>query len=688
MAVKLAPRIALLLAASFAAVECACAHDNPPETELDAVVVTGKYNNDVGIWDSASQGGVTGQGISLRPLLRTGEVLEAVPGMIVTQHSGDGKANQYFMRGYNLDHGTDFASWVAGMPVNSPTHAHGQGYMDLNFVIPELIQRVQYNKGPYFAEDGDFSSVGSARIAYANTLPASIASLSAGSFGWRRALVAGSPDAGPGHLLYAVELEHNDGPWENRSNLRKGSGVLRYSMGTAANAFSITGMAYSGKWNSTDQIPLRAANAGVLGRFGSVDPTDGGQSSRYSMSADWRQTEGNVVRNASVYAIRSSLDLYSNFTYFLNDPVNGDQFRQSERRTTTGGTFSQAWLHKAGGLDSTTTLGLQVRQDRMSPVGLYTTAARQQLGVVREDRVLVRSVAPYVANTLEWTSWFRTIAGIRADSYSFEVASNNPVNSGRAKASLLSPKFTLAFGPWHRTEYFVNWGRGFHSNDARGTTITVDPASGAAATRVDPLVRTTGYEVGLRSQPFTGVTTSMSLWTLSQASELLFVGDAGTTEPSRASKRSGFEWLVQYLPRPWLSFDGTLALTRARFSEFDPAGPYIPGAPDKVASAGVTIDSKSGWFGSARWRYFGPRPLTEDNSARSKATSIVNARVGYAFDKKTRLSLDVYNLFNKKDNDVDYFYRSQLRGEAAPVADFHFHPVESRALRMTLSVSF
>src|SRR6185369_9785871 len=268
---------------------------------------------------------------------------------------------------------------------------------------------------------------------------------------------------------------------------RKASGVLRYSQGPASNAFSVTAMAYAAKWNSTDQIPLRAANAGLLSRFGTVDPSDGGQTSRYSLSEDWRQSEGSVSRNASVYAIRSKLALFSNFTYFMNDPVNGDQFRQSEQRSVAGGTFSQTWSAKVGDHHSLTTAGLQVRQDSLSPVGLYNTVSRRQLGVVREDIVRVRSIAPYVSNTFEWTEWFKTVAGLRADHQSFEVNSSNPANSGKAGASILSPKISLAFGPWAKTEYFLNWGRGFHSNDARGTTITVDPATGAAATRVNPL---------------------------------------------------------------------------------------------------------------------------------------------------------------------------------------------------------
>ena len=259
---------------------------------LPPVEVIGRYENEVGVWDSASQGAVTREGIQKRPLLRPGEVLEAVPGMAVTQHSGDGKANQYFLRGYNLDHGTDFATWVAGMPVNMPTHAHGQGYTDLNFLIPELISRVLYNKGPYFAQDGDFASVGSARIQYVDRLPANVATLTAGSFNYARALFAGSPELGPGNLVYGLEYQYSNGPWENPAHFRKYNGALRYAQGTPANGFNITGMAYKATWNSTDQIAQRAVDEGLVGFFGAIDPTDGGESSRYSLSGEWRQSEG------------------------------------------------------------------------------------------------------------------------------------------------------------------------------------------------------------------------------------------------------------------------------------------------------------------------------------------------------------------------------------------------------------
>ena len=656
-----------------------------PTVEITAA----RYEEGIGTSDAASQGVVTRQGIEKRPLLRAGEVVEAVPGMIVTQHSGDGKANQFFLRGYNLDHGTDFATWVAGMPVNMPTHAHGQGYTDLNFVIPELISRVTYNKGPYFAEDGDFASAGSARVAYADKLPFSVASLTAGTFDYQRVLFAGSPEFGSGALTYGLEYLHNDGPWDNANDFGKWNGVLRYAQGTAANGFAVTGMAYKADWNSTDQIPRRAVDEGLIGRFGAIDPTDGGKSSRYSLSGEWRASGRDTSSAISVYAIKSRLNLFSNFTFFLDDPVNGDQFEQAESRVIFGGQASQTWAGRLGERPMTNTLGLQLRRDRLEPVALYSTAARERLSTTREDRVAVESGAPYFSNMIEWSRWLRTVAGLRADFYRFDVASNIPENSGKASDSMVSPKLSFIFGPWAQTEYFLNWGRGFHSNDARGTTITVDPKTGDPADPVNPLVRTTGYEAGLRSQRIRNVTTSLALWELKQDSELLFVGDAGTTEPSRPSKRTGLEWLVQWLPKPWIALDLTAAFTRARFTDPDPVGDRIPGAPESVASAGIAVDSLNGWFGSVRWRYFGPRPLIEDNSVRSQSTSLVNARVGYAMGKQVRAYVDVYNLFDRKASDIDYFYASRLQGEpAGGVNDVHFHPVEPRALRATLALTY
>ena len=664
-------------AALAAALALFAAHAHS-QAVLPPVEVLGRPEDDAALADAASEGSVTREALERRPLLRPGELLEAVPGMIATQHSGDGKANQLFLRGYNLDHGTDFATWLAGMPLNMPSHAHGQGYTDLNFVIPELISRVAYRKGPYFAEDGDFASAGSARVEYADALPARIASLTAGSFNYRRALFAGSPGLADGSLLYALEYTGNDGPWQNPNAFSKYNGVLRYARGTAANGYGITAMAYGADWNSTDQIPRRAVDAGLLDRFGAVDPTDGGKASRYSLSADWRSSENGASRAASLYLIRSRLDLFSNFTYFLDDPLNGDQFEQSEQRLTLGGQASGTWPGRLGERPMVTSVGVQLRRDRVSPVALYSTRARERLATTREDQVTVSSAAPYVSNTIEWRPWLRSVGGLRADYYRFAVDSNISANSGGRSAALASPKLSLVFGPWAKTEYFLNWGRGFHSNDARGTP----------AERVSPLVRTTGYEAGLRTEAVPQVVASVALWQLGQDSELLFLGDAGTTVASRPSRRTGIEAIVQWLPASWVTLDLATAFTRARFTDSDP-GDRIPGAPQSVLSAGATVENLHGWFGALRWLYFGPRPLVADNRVRSNATSLVNARAGYAFSKRIRAYADAFNLFNRAASDVDYFYASRLPGEpAAGVNDVHFHPVEPRAVRATLVFSF
>jgi len=677
---------ARLGAALLAASASAHAHDPTP---MPGIEVIGRYDDQLGAWDAASQGAVTRQGIEKRPLQRPAEVLEAVPGMVVTQHSGDGKANQYFLRGYNLDHGTDFATWVAGMPVNMPTHAHGQGYTDLNFLIPELIQRVVYAKGPYFAEDGDFSSVGTARISYAEQLREDNASFALGSFGYRRAVATGSPKLGPGHLVYGVEYEHNDGSWDLPANYRKANGVLRYASGTADNGFNVTAMGYAAKWDATDQVPTRAVDAGRIGRYGYVDPSDGGDTQRFSLSGEWRAATDSTTTTIAAYAIRSRLNLFSNFTYFLDDPVHGDQFEQAERRTTVGGQASRTWTGAWGARAYWNTIGLQLRHDRLAPVGLYANEARERIATTREDRVTVESVAPYASNTLLWTPWLRTLAALRYDAYRFKVSSDLAANRGERSDAIASPKLSLVLGPWADTELFANAGRGFHSNDARGTTMRIDPKTGESAAPVDPLVRTRGYELGARSRLAKGLTASMSLWSLDQDSELLFVGDAGTTEPSRPSRRKGVELLVQYLPAPGIALDLAYARTRSRFDDSPASGDRIPGAPETVASAGIAFDHPSGLSAALRWRYFGPRPLVEDASVRSGSTSIVNGRLGYVVTKTVHVHLDVFNLFDRKDDDIAYFYASRLPGEpAGGVDDVHFHPVERRAARLSVSAAF
>ncbi len=660
------------------------------EQTLNAISVETSRTSQLGIADSANAGVVTQQQLEARTVYRPGEMLEAVPGLIVSQHSGEGKANQFYLRGFNLDHGTDLRTTVDGMLVNQRSHAHGQGWTDLNFMIPELASRLEYRKGPYYAAEGDFAAAGAASVVYANRLDAGIASIGIGQNGYRRTLLADSPALGNGNLLYALELFHNDGPFTRGDDYRKINGVLRYGQGNEANGFNVTAMAYRGRWNATDQIPKRAVDAGELGRFDSIDPSDGGVAHRYSLSGAWHRSDAAGSTNINAYVIHNKLDLYSNFTYFLDDPVNGDQFNQADRRTTLGLNASRTIPTPFFGRESETTLGLQLQNDNIFN-GLYNTAARERLSTTRQDHVVETSAGLYIENSTKWADKFRTVAGLREDFYRFDVNGDNRANAGRASDSIASPKLSLIFGPWAKTEYYFNVGSGFHSNDARGATITVDPKDPSTpAERVAPLVRSKAVEVGARTEIIPGLQSALSLYRLDFDSELLFVGDAGSTEASRPSRRYGIEFNNYFKPTRWLTIDADLAFARARFRDDDASGRRIPGAVEGVASIAMAVDHVGPWFGALQLRYFGPRPLTEDNSVRSKGTSTLNGRIGYRISPTMRVELEGYNLANRRDSAIDYYYASRLATEPAGSAtpDVHFHPIESRSFRVTLTANF
>ena len=645
--------------------------------------------NLVGIATSASQGAINAAQLEVRPIMRAGEVLETVPGMIVSQHSGEGKANQYYVRGFNLDHGTDFATIVAGVPVNMPTGAHSHGYSDLNFVIPELVSGVQFKKGPYFADEGDFSAAGAANINYVNRLERPLFEFGAGQDGWGRIVSAASPRVGKGVLLGALELNHNDGPWIRPDDYQKVNSVLRYSRGDNQNGFSITGMGYWADWDSTDQVPTRAFTSGLTPRFGLLDSTDGGTIGRESLATDFQRSSGPSSVRETGYLMHNRVNLFSNFTYFLTDPENGDQFEQAERRTTTGGRVTYRRLGHFFSRHTESAVGVQVRQDWLAPVGLYHTAARQRLSTTREDQVGQTMTGVFAQSEIEWTRTLRTTFGLRADAYRFNVRSKQPLNSGDGSDALISPKFSAAFGPWRGTEFYANAGMGFHSNDARGGVISVDPITGEPVDRVTPLVRAKGAEFGVRTVAMRGLQSTLSLWYLGIDSELVFVGDAGTTEAGRPSRRVGVEWTNYWRLRRWLTVDADLSLSRAEFTNDDAAGDRVPGALARVISGGVSIEPRQPLFGSVRVRHFGPRPLIEDASVTSKSTTLWNGEAGYRLSSQARIVLEVFNLFDAKVSDIDYFYTSRLPGEPlAGVDDVHTHPGLPRSVRVALRLSF
>jgi hypothetical protein len=643
----------------------------------------------IGVAGAASSGVVAGSELADRPLARPGDLAERVPGVIISQHSGEGKANQYYVRGFNIDHGTDLALSVAGLPVNLPTNGHGQGYADLNFVIPELVGAIQFQKGTYDAREGDFSAAGAISMSYLNVLERPILKAELGEFGYRRALFAASPRVGDGTLLAAVELGANDGPWVRPDDFRKVNGVVRYSRGTAQSGFSLTGMFYDAEWDSTDQVPVRAIEDGTISRFGYIDPSDGGRSHRHSLIATWQRSAPRALTRVEGYFSDYGMNLFSNFTYFLSDPENGDQFEQRDDRWLAGLHASRLWV--LGGPDHQTelTAGVQARHDDIAPVGLYLTRERARLATTREDSVRQSSGALYVQADTWWTDKVRTVLGLRGDLYQFDVDSSDPANSGSDSAGLVSPKLSLALGPFAKNEIYLNYGWGFHSNDARGTTITRDPATGDPVERVDPLVRARGAEVGLRSLAVAGFHATAAFWGLDIDSELLFVGDAGTTEPSRPSRRRGIELTADWSPRPWLKLDASYGYTRARFTDPDPAGDRIPGAIEGVFSAGAAVHELGRFSGSLRVRWFGPRPLIEDDSVRSASSTIANGDLVFHIRPGWAIQASAFNLLDAEVSDIDYFYASRLPGEPLEgVDDIHTHPTPPRTLRIGIVASF
>ncbi|MBV8406991.1 MAG: TonB-dependent receptor [Alphaproteobacteria bacterium] len=649
---------------------------------LPAVTVTAPRALENEPTNAASEQRISGETLNSFPVSRPGEILEAVPGLIVTQHSGEGKANQYFLRGFNLDHGTDIALWLDEMPINMRTHAHGQGYADLNFMIPELVESLIARKGPYWAQEGDFSSAAAIHLHYAEQLERNVVLATGGSYGYWRGLAAGTMAAGRGALTGAAEIERYDGPWTIPDALRKYNGVLRYNEGTPSNGLSLTAMAYTNSWHATDQIPQRAVFDGTISRFDGIDPTDGGDSQRYSLSGHWSRTEDGVADKVAAYFVYSTLNLYNNFTFFLNDPVNGDQFQQSDKRRVMGIDASRTLQHSLAGFGAETLFGLQTRYDIID-LGLFNTYLRTPIGTIRTDHVEETSAGLYFQERLRWNDWAQTTLGIRGDTYWASDASSLAGASSQTTAFLAQPKFGTVFGPFDKTEFYINAGIGFHSNDARGIS------SGAPL-----LVQSRGAEVGARTQAIKGLDTTLTFFVLEFDSELVFQGDTADTEPSRPSRRVGVEFTNRYQPTSWATINADFAYTVARFTgsginSDGVVGDIVPEAPSVVASAMVTLGEDTGWFGSMRWRYFGARPLIEDGSVWSGSTSLFDARVGYTFKSGLKLTLDALNVFNTQADQVSYYYASRLSGEPAEgVNDVHFHPTEPLAVRFTVTKAF
>jgi outer membrane receptor protein involved in Fe transport len=700
------------------------------EDEIEEVVVWGRQKALIGKALSASEGYVGYADLSTRPMLRVGELVEVIPGMIATQHSGSGKANQYFLRGFNLDHGTDFSAFVDGVPANQRSHGHGHGYLDLNFIIPETVEHVTYSKGPYAVDRGDFAIAGSSSIKTYDRFERPFANLTVGAYEYARIMGGASTAAFGGDLLFAGEAQGYDGPWILNEDLQKYSAVAKYTRDDGQRRFQIVLNGYRSQWMSTDQIPLRAVEEGYLvntdsglervflSRRGNIDPHLGGETTRASAAAIFQSTRLDL----SAYAIHYGFDLFSNFTYFLADPIRGDQFQQVDNRWTFGGEAAYLFERSLSGLKLEYRIGGEFRYDDIGEISLFSTQRRERIGARRDDSVRIQSVAGFAESVIHWTPSLRMTLGARLDHVKFAVIESLiSENEGSGDDILVSPKATLAWSASDGLELYANYGAGFHSNDVRGVVINIDPNTGLAAEKTPLLVKGRGAEIGLRAAPLAGLNVTAAGFWVDLDSELVFVGDAGGTERNDSTQRFGFEAEAFWRATDWLTLDISVTTVHARFSSAPKGQNRIPNAVEDTLAAGATFTAPSDFTATIRLRRLGSAPLSQDNAIRSDPTTTVNLRLAKKIGS-IELGIDVLNLFDSKDNDITYFYESRLPYEwqmvgsagarrpniakrlggdsvgvdesahllppplLAPssVEDIHFHPLEPRMVRLTI----
>jgi TonB-dependent Receptor Plug Domain len=723
-----------LIAAAAARADTAATGFPGDTGRLQEVTVTAPRLELLGTASTASEGVVDDQELQLTPQYRPGQVLETVPGLIVTLHSGEGKANQFLMRGYNLDHGTDLETYVDGMPINQPTHAHGQGYTDLNFVIPELADGLTYTKGPYYATVGDFGGVGSVRMSYRDTVPDQV-SVAAGTLDFQRVLAAASTAVGGGNLVAAVEGQHYDGPFVTPDDARKENMVVRYSQGDQRNGFSITGMYYHQLWTNTTDIPIRAVTEGLVpDRFGTLNPTDGGHAQRASLSINYYSTMGQGEFSASGFFIYNQLHLFNDFTHYLVDPVHGDQEDQFENRRVSGGAASYTLPLPLGTLQNQLEVGGLTRYDLLG-VGRWPSAGQMPFFTgadppshYNDDQVYLFSGAAYIQAISHWTPWFRSVLGLRDDyqhgtDVDYLAALHETAgytNGGTKSQSLLQPKASLIFSVDRRFELYVSSGEGFHSADLRG--VNQDRSVDLGLPKTPLLAAQCGEEVGVRAQPQGNLALTFALYNLWQQSETIIDPDVGSDSAGPPSRRYGYEINLTYQINRWLEFYGSYSGDRARFTHpFDDGtghlGTYITDAPVATGEFALYLHRLGPWSGGLNYRYLGNYPLSSGpcvNSAAvhdfpNVATSCANAPtalgqvngkgfgqlnldVHYAQASGWTTSLGIYNVLNTHAAAAEFWYVDRLQSEIAGYpdgrADIHEHPLEPLMARLAITKVF
>ena len=634
--------------------------------------------------DSASESRTRRRELELRPRLRPGDVLESVPGLVVVQPEGGGKANEYFLRGFDADHGTDIAFFTDGVPVNMPSHAHGQGYSDFSFLIPELVVSVDGAKGPYHAEFGDFATAGAVNLRLAEAFEESFAQYALGPSGIMRGLVVASPKlADDWRTVLAAEVYREDGPFVHPEGLGRYNVYLRttHDLGTRSK-LSLTWMSYGGRWNASGQVPARAVcgegeppnpppqayGAGCIGRFDTVDPDQRGSTRRHALSLAYSARSEDSDLTAALYAIRYDFKLVSNFTFFADDPVNGDEFEQDDGRTTLGADFRvRKHLHYAGAR-LTTTLGVQARVDLIDS-GLFHDRAAVPVDSVVRAGVKESELAMYAEEEIRLNRSVRFILGGRGDRIDVDVNDLLGRSSGAASQALLSPKLMAVVSPVPgRLDLFADYGRGFHSNDARGAVLGT-----RAVTLMAPA---TGYELGAAVQPLPGLRLTGDVFLHDLDSELVWDGDTATTFAAGRTRRYGVELGARYKLGGWLFADVDATFVRARFRDAPAGDDLVPLAPSRTLSAGVGGKKAFGDFtpmGELRVRSIDDRPATADGTLVAQGFTVVDATLGLRW-KDVEVAVDGHNLFDATWRQTSFATTSRLPWEPQPVTGINYTP--------------
>jgi outer membrane receptor protein involved in Fe transport len=630
--------------------------DSEPATEiLDEVVVFARAEELIGTAHAASEGAVGGADLAVRPMLRVAELLEVVPGLIAAQHSGSGKANQYFLRGFQLDHGTDFTSYVDDVPWNLRTHGHGQGYLDVNGLIPEVVERIDYRKGPYRADIGDFSLAGASFMSTITHLNRPFAAVEGGDYGWGRVAAGGSTMLGAGTLTGMGQWKTYDGPWQLPERLHHESLWGKYSQPTDWGTLNITLSGYYATWHPTEQAPEASfGTAACADRYCALDPTAFGKTQRWIASTQWV---------AETWRATAYFQFYD--WHMLSNPTYDFQIDQFDRRWTAGGRFEHQLL-KTPTLQATA--GTELRYDRIGKVGVdHTNAGIYQFNI-SDNTVKEGSAAAYIEATWTPIADLRIMGGARADLYDFDVTALTADSAaGHQRDHQVSPKAGVAYTLNSHLELYGNWGQGFHSNDARGVVNQSTPVPG--------LVGGTGYEAGARLEVGSFKITA-SLWWLNLSSELIFSGDANAVEPKGGARRNGYELVAFWRPLDWLGIDGVYTASHARYlvpqedPDYDPAsaptliGSHVEGSVKSAGELGFSA-IKGAWELSGRLRYLGSYPLVPSGTRTADPETMVNFRGAYHF---THLMVyaELLNIFNSQGNDIVYYYQTFIPGVSAP----------------------